>query len=224
MLKQDRYLEIIINLRDWFMSWITLALFIPACFALNIIPGPNNLLAMNNAQRFGFKYALIASLGRITAFGIMILLAATGLATVLYASKNVFLAVKIAGALYLFYIAYKLWCVKPEMIINPKNANRTLFQLSKQEFYLAAGNPKAILIFTAFLPQFINPSQSVAYQFMVLGFAFIILELLAIVVYALFGLYLSKWFAQPKMRQLFNRACASVIAIMGIGLLLDRKT
>ena len=74
-----------------------------------MIPGPNNLLSMANGQSYGFSYALLAGLGRIAAFVIMIFLAAIGLASILYASETIFLTIKLVGALYLFWVAYKLW-------------------------------------------------------------------------------------------------------------------
>jgi len=80
------------------MNLLTLALFVPACFALNMVPGPNNLLAMSNGQRFGFSVAIAAGLGRLGAFMLMISLAAMGLATILLASKTLFFIVKIVGA------------------------------------------------------------------------------------------------------------------------------
>lgn len=67
-----------------------LLLFIPACFALNMTPGPNNLLSMNNARCYGFQAAFVAGLGRILAFSGMIALAASGLAVVLYTSETLF--------------------------------------------------------------------------------------------------------------------------------------
>jgi len=57
-------------------------------------PGPNNLLAMNNGRNYGFNIAFLAGLGRIVAFVIMITLAASGLAAVLYASETLFLRLK----------------------------------------------------------------------------------------------------------------------------------
>jgi threonine/homoserine/homoserine lactone efflux protein len=88
---------------------------------------------------------------------------------------------------------------------------------------LAAGNPKAILIFTAFLPQFIDSSKNAGYQFFILGAVFLSLELLAISIYAIFGVYLRNWFSKPKMKQLFNRCCALFIGSIGISLLIDRE-
>lgn len=205
------------------MDFFILVLFIPACFALNMIPGPNNLLSLANAQRYGFKCAVGAGLGRIAAFVVMIFLAATGLATVLYASETIFLAIKIIGAFYLFWVAYQLWNSKVSKTEEQKQDNSSLYQLAKQEFLLAAGNPKAILIFTAFLPQFVDSNENTGYQFFILGAVFLFLELLAISIYAIFGVYLGNWFSKPNMKKLFNRCCAFFIASIGISLLIERK-
>ena len=205
------------------MEFFILFLFLPACFALNMIPGPNNLLSMANAQRYGFKYAVGAGLGRITAFVVMLFLTATGLATVLYASETIFLTIKVIGAFYLFWVAYKLWNSEVSEDEVKKQGNNNIYQLAKQEFLLAAGNPKAILIFTAFLPQFIDPTQKAGYQFFILGVAFLCLELFAISIYALFGVYLRNWFSKPNMKKLFNRCCAFFIGSIGLSLLIERE-
>ena len=200
-----------------------LLLFIPACFALNMTPGPNNLLSMNNARCFGFKSALFAGLGRIVAFSFMIALAGSGLAVVLYTSEAIFLAIKLSGALYLVWIAWNLWCSQASPL-GEVDSRKTSLGLAKQEFILAAGNPKAILIFTAFLPQFVDVTSSINQQFFILGVTFLLLELMAISLYALFGLYLRHWFSKPKMARRFNRACAGFLALSGVNLLVSRQT
>ncbi|MCG9579694.1 LysE family translocator [Vibrio tubiashii] len=199
-----------------------LLFFIPVCFALNMTPGPNNLLSMNNARCYGFKSAFIAGLGRIAAFSVMIALAASGLAVVLYASETLFLTIKIAGAAYLLWIAFNLWRSESNPIKEFSDAQSRL-GLAKQEFFLAAGNPKAILIFTAFLPQFVDVSANVKEQFFALGVTFLILEMAAISIYAIFGIYLRRWFTKPKMTQRFNRGCATFLAMSGASLLFSRQ-
>ena len=69
------------------MELSTLLLFIPACFALNLAPGPNNLLSINNAAYYGFARSCAGGLGRLLAFVIMIVLASFGLAVVLHYGK-----------------------------------------------------------------------------------------------------------------------------------------
>lgn len=199
-----------------------LLFFIPACFALNMTPGPNNLLPMNNARCYGFKSAFVAGLGRIAAFAVMIALAASGLAVVLYASQTLFLTIKIVGAAYLLWIAFNLWRSEASPISEIDNVKSRL-GLAKQEFLLAAGNPKAILIFTAFLPQFVDVSAKVNEQFLILGLMFLVLELGAISLYAIFGIYLRQWFTKPQMAKRFNRVCASFLALSGANLLISRQ-
>ncbi|OMH25844.1 LysE family translocator [Motiliproteus sp. MSK22-1] len=206
------------------MEMVVLALFIPACFALNMAPGPNNLIALSNAKRYGFRIAFFAGLGRLTAFALMIALAASGLAVVLHTSETLFLIIKIFGAAYLFWLAIQLWragAPADTELRAQQLANVPL--LMRQEFLLAAGNPKAILIFTAFLPQFISPTGNIELQFGILGGLFLILEWTAIACYALAGVYLASWFSHPRYRQRFNRGCAGLLASAGIGMLVSGK-
>ncbi|NWO56434.1 LysE family translocator [Chromohalobacter israelensis] len=205
------------------MSLTTILLFIPASFALNMAPGPNNLLSMANAKRYGVKVACCAGIGRLVAFVGMITLAATGLATVLHTSEKLFLAIKVVGGLYLLWLAFQLWTADPTDGGEDSSAGKGLLQLARQEFLLAAGNPKAILIFTAFLPQFVDPSGSIGLQFLILGALFLMLEWIAIGTYAVFGKVLRHWFSRPAMRQLFNRICAGFLGSAGVGLLLTRR-
>jgi len=199
-----------------------LLLFIPACFALNMTPGPNNLLSMNNARCYGFQAAFVAGLGRILAFSGMIALAASGLAVVLYTSETLFFLIKLFGAMYLLWIAFNLWRSQACPVADIER-NKNWFGLVKQEFALAAGNPKAILIFTAFLPQFVDVSANVNTQFFVLGSTFLVLEMLAISIYAAFGLYLRNWFSKPQMAKRFNKACSVFLALSGANLLVSRQ-
>ena len=206
------------------MELSTLLLFIPACFALNLAPGPNNLLSVSNATRYGFRAACGAGLGRLLAFVGMIALAASGLAVVLHASELLFYAIKVAGAIYLFWLAWQLWRAESMASAAGEEGGAAGFlRLARQEFLVAAGNPKAILIFTAFLPQFVDPARPVAPQFALLGALFLAFEMVAIAVYAAVGSKLRRWFAQPRGRRLFNRTCAGLLSGAGLGLLLARR-
>jgi threonine/homoserine/homoserine lactone efflux protein len=186
-------------------------------------PGPNNLLSINNATHYGFWASCIAGTGRLIAFAGMIALAAAGLAVVLEASELVFHGVKALGAAYLFYLSIKLWNAKTQTQETNQTETRNIASLAKQEFLIAAGNPKAILIFTAFLPQFINPTQDVAPQFALLGSLFLILEMIALAGYALIGLHLRRWINEPKGKRLFNRTCAVLLSGAASVLLATRR-
>lgn len=205
------------------MDASTLMLFIPACFALNMAPGPNNLLSVSNATRYGFRRSCLAGAGRLLAFAGMIALASAGLAAVLHTSELLFYGIKAIGALYLFYLAWQLWRAQPGGQAASAASAAGWWQLARQEFFVASGNPKAILIFTAFLPQFVDPAGPVGAQFFVLGVLFLLLELVALAAYAWMGARMQNWFAQPRGRKVFNRICAGLLAGAGMGLLLSRR-
>lgn len=205
------------------MNLATLALFLPACFALNMAPGPNNLLSISNATRYGYRTSCMAGTGRLLAFAMMIALASAGLAAVLQTSELVFYGIKAVGAAYLLYLALQLWRASPHAGAESPQAAAGLYALASQEFLVAAGNPKAILIFTAFLPQFVDPTADVTSQFAVLGGLFLLLEWTAIGIYACIGLHLRRWFAQPRGRRIFNRCCAGLLATAASVLLSARR-
>ncbi|PSS57837.1 LysE family translocator [Pseudomonas sp. BBP2017] len=207
------------------MDLSLLALFVPACFALNMAPGPNNLLSLNNASRYGLRIACVAGVGRLLAFAGMIMLAAMGLAVVLHTSEYLFLTIKLLGAAYLFYIAWQLWRAPVAAASVSAERQTGTLRLARQEFLVAAGNPKAILIFTAFLPQFVQVASPmpVSEQFAWLGGLFLVLEWLAIAIYAWLGAYLQRWFNQPGPRRLFNRVSATLLGCAGLGLLAARR-
>ena len=203
---------------------LDLWLFVPACFALNMAPGPNNLLAMNNASQQGARVAFVAGMGRQVAFALMMALAAVGLATVLYASVWVFTGIKLAGAAYLLYLAWQLWHANVSTLDATATAPRqTIAKLAQREFWLAMGNPKAILIFTAFLPQFVDTQQAIAPQFALLGVLFLLLEFVAIGLYALAGRYAAALMRSTVSRRRFNRGSALLLGAAGIGLLLAKR-
>ena len=205
------------------MDLATLSLFLPACFALNMAPGPNNLLSVSNATRYGYRRACVAGVGRLLAFAGMIALAAAGLAVVLQTSELLFYGIKIVGAGYLLYLAWQLWRANPaaeDAVAAPANG---LLALASQEFLVAAGNPKAILIFTAFLPQFVDPNRAITPQFMLLGVLFLLLEWIAISAYAWMGLHMRRWFAEPRGKRIFNRCCAGLLSAAASVLLMAKR-
>ena len=205
------------------MDLTTLALFLPACFALNMAPGPNNLLSVSNATRYGYRTACLAGIGRLLAFSGMIALASAGLAVVLQTSELLFYAIKIVGAAYLLYLAILLWRADPQMQEESITAKVGIWALARQEFLVATGNPKAILIFTAFLPQFVVPGQPITPQFALLGALFLALEWIAISLYAYMGLHMRRWFAEPRGKRIFNRCCAGLLSAAAAVLLMARR-
>ena len=160
-----------------------------------------------------------SAFGRLLAFAGMIALSSAGLAVVLQTSELLFYGIKILGAAYLFYLAYQRWRADPQREAETATNTVGLWALARQEFLLAAGNPKAILIFTAFLPQFVVPGQPITAQFALLGAMFLALEWVAISAYA----YMRRWFAEPRGKRIFNCCCAGLLSAAATVLLTARR-
>lgn len=201
------------------MTWQAWLVFAPACLLINLAPGPNNMLAMTNGLQVGLRGAVLAGAGRLAAFAVMILLAAVGLGAVLAASETAFQVVKWAGAAYLVYLGVQLWRRRDAVSTCARSAPAVrLGLLMRREFLVAIGNPKAILVFTAFFPQFLDPGQPAWGQFAVMGATFLAMEVLALTGYAFSGRQASQFGRSPRGRRLLNRISGS--ALIGAGLML----
>ncbi|HTH60021.1 MAG TPA: LysE family translocator [Paraburkholderia sp.] len=205
------------------MSVTAWLFFLPACFALNMAPGPNNLLSINVAARHGFLRAFVGGTGRLVSFAVMIALAAAGLAVVLRASEAVFFAIKLAGAAYLVWLAIQLWRSEGAPAGVALDGEASLARIARRECLVAAGNPKAILVFTAFLPQFVDVTKPMLAQFATLGASFLVLETVAIALYSLAGVFLGRWLTRASVRRWFNRCCGSFLGLIGVSFLLVRR-
>jgi threonine/homoserine/homoserine lactone efflux protein len=171
------------------VSVTQLAVFLPAATLVAISPGANNLLAMQHGMRFGVNEAVIALAGRLTGFAVMLALAAAGLAAVLMSSQAVFEVVRWAGVGYLAYLGTRSLvahaAADDDATDSPGSGGRAM--RARRELLTVAANPKALLLFTAFLPQFVDPTRPAAGQLLVLGPVYIALELIAATGWALIG-------------------------------------
>ncbi|MEO0939451.1 MAG: LysE family translocator [Pseudomonadota bacterium] len=197
---------------------MNLWLFIPACFALNLAFGPNNLLALTHGAQRGVGFAVIAGLGRLAAFVPMIALAGLGLGLLLSASAAVFTAVKVLGAAYLIWIGIRLLRTASSTAEAPPVP--PLAPALRREALVALGNPKAILIFAAFFPQFVQP-DAYASSYAVLGGLFLVLELGAIAVYAAAGRIAARAGRVPL--HWLSRASGAGMILFGMLMLLTRR-
>lgn len=201
-------------------------IFLPAAFALNIFPGPNNLLSLSNGARFGLSAAFWAGFGRLPAFAVMVALTALGLGALLATSETAFLVLKWAGALYLLYLGIGMMRASvpyPEQQHTQAGQRLSLKALLRQEFFVAASNPKAIAIFTAFLPQFIQPGEAVWSQLALMGAAFIVMEIAAMAIYAAGGWRLRGLARSRTGLKWINRSSGAALIVAAFALMLSRR-
>lgn len=211
------------------MSWDMWLVFVPATFLINLSPGPNNLLAMNNGVRFGFGAAVTGGVGRLVAFAGLIGLTVVGLGALLATSVTAFTMLKWVGAAYLVYLGVKLWRA-PVAGLGGTAAEtaapvgrRIGLVLARREFLIAASNPKAILVFTAFFPQFLDPAMPAWPQLLAMGAAFLALEVVALSLYAASGGGLGRFMTSARGRRMVNRISGTALIAAGLALAAARR-
>ena len=173
-----------------FVDWL---MFIPASILLSMTFGPNNLTSVVNGMRYGPAVAFKACTGRIIVFVAMLVLTASGLGILLATSQTAFEIIKWCGVVYLAFLGVRIFLSSSDESFLKSNGTKHvyagMFPLIKKEFMLAAANPKAILIMTAVLPQFIDMHGDYFQQFAIISVTFLCTEYLAAWIYGLAGHY-----------------------------------
>lgn len=194
-------------------------LFLPACFAMNLAFGPNNLLSVKVGSQYGMKAAVLSAGGRLIGFAILIVAAAIGMGALLMASKVIYEVVKWLGAIYLVWIGVKLLMAKADLELNEELSSKSSIKnLFRQEFLVAIGNPKAILIFTAFFPQFVH-AEGYWLSFTVEGMTFLALEVIAVIIYSFIGYQLTKFVKEHNGLHWINKFSGVMMLAFGIRLI-----
>ncbi|WP_341678465.1 LysE family transporter [Niveibacterium sp. SC-1] len=192
-----------------------------AALGLSLSPGPNSLLALTHGALHGRRMALHTVLGGSLGFLLIIALSMFGIGALLKASVAWLVALKWLGGAYLVWLGIQVWRSPPIQLATDAAVVAEVrgFSLFRQGFLAAATNPKGILFFAAFLPQFIDAQRSLAIQFLVIAATFVVLEFLTEFVLASLAQQIASWLA--RVGRAFNRACGAVF--VGLGLLLPLR-
>ena len=199
--------------------------FVAASAVLLVIPGPTILTVISYSMAHGRRanVALVAAvaLGDSTALVLSLL----GLGALLAASALWFTAVKWVGGLYLLFLGIRLL----RSGISPGElpaaaAPGSRWRLFANTYLVTALNPKGIVFFVAFLPQFLNPASPVTRQLWVLAASFVVMATLNAALYALFAASASRVLASPRAQRRFKLAGGSLLSAAGVWALLARRS
>jgi threonine/homoserine/homoserine lactone efflux protein len=194
--------------------WIT---FVAASIVLLIIPGPTILTVISYSISHGYKakipLILAVALGDSTALALSLL----GLGALLAESAFWFQAIKWAGGLYLIFLGIKLLMagVKPPSISRNEEGAPS-WKLFVNTYFVTALNPKGIIFFVAFLPQFITANTEVTAQLWLLATTFVVLATLNATLYAAFAGRAQHALSSPKTQRVFNICGGSLLSTAGI--------
>ena len=200
-------------------------LYITTIFIASIIPGPSMLLALTLGMRHGAQRTIIAALGNVSASLIQASISIAGLGAILLASESLFLAIKWLGAGYLIFIGLLIFKSKGSKLRsdqqNSSDSLTPLYKLFKQAFMVAAGNPKAIIFFSALFPQFINPEVAHGFQAIILLGTLAVIAFICFMVYAISGEKIVSFFTAEQFKKRINRIIGGTFIGAGIGLVLS---
>ncbi|TFF42539.1 LysE family translocator [Pseudomonas sp. RIT623] len=203
------------------MALDTWLIYLLASIGLSLTPGPNSLLALTHGALYGARRTLFTILGGVFGFSALIALTMFGLSALLQASASLLSVLKWLGGAYLLWLGIQLWRSPALHLEQPQgNARLNNAGLFRQGCLSAMANPKVLLFYGAFLPQFIDPQRGLLMQFVVMAATFASVECLVEYLLARLAFRIRPWLA--KGGRGFNRCCGGLFAVIGVALPLGR--
>lgn len=196
-------------------NWL---LYGAAALGLSLTPGPNGLLALTHGALFGVRRTTATILGGTTGFLVVIAMSMFGIGALLAASTSLLIILKWLGGAYLVFLGIQVWR-SPAIAVSRLEIAAGAGQLYRAGLFSALSNPKGILFFVAFLPQFIEPERSLATQFVIMAATFLVIEFFYELIVATLADRITPWLA--RVGKNFNRTFGAVF--MAIGVLLPLR-
>ncbi|MEX0291232.1 MAG: LysE family translocator [Flavobacteriaceae bacterium] len=152
------------------MNYEILLAFTLASAALALSPGPDNLFVLTQSMAHGKKNGLATTAGLVAGCLVHTALLAFGVSAIIAENDSIFFYIKLFGAIYLFYLAFKVLMKGSSIELSDAASGNSLSQLFRQGFIMNVLNPKVTIFFLAFFPGFLFSQQlSHVLQFFVLG-------------------------------------------------------
>ncbi|WZL89706.1 LysE family translocator [Salinimicrobium sp. 3283s] len=193
--------------------------FLAAAVLLTLSPGPDIIYVLVQGMTNGKKHGIVTALGLVSGIIVHTSLVAFGISAIIKQSENLFLMIRLLGAAYLFYLAWKVYKSDSTITVKAPAAEqkKELAALFKRGFLMNVLNPKVAIFFLAFFPGFLwDPQGNTVYQFYVLGFLFMLQAFLIFAAVAILAgkisVYLQK---HPASGQIFK--WVQVVVFVGIG-------
>jgi homoserine/homoserine lactone efflux protein len=207
----DEAVRSVISLQTWALFCVTETVL---CFT----PGPAVLLVVSLALTRGTRAGLAASLGILAANALYFLLSATGLGAVLLASAELFFLIKWLGAAYLLWIGLRMLLARAQPLTAGDTPSRRPVAPLRHGLITQGANPKALVFFTALLPQFVDSGRAIAPQIAILGISSILIEFTVLALYVAVCQRARGVMHRPGFATALNRAGGVLLIGAGAGL------
>lgn len=194
-----------------FQSWI---LYTLAAIGLSLTPGPNGLLALTHGALYGARRTIATILGGSLGFTFVIALSMFGIGALLAASVGLLVVLKWLGGAYLVWLGIQVWRSPSIAVSREKVGSGSPGLLFRAGLLSAVSNPKGILFFVAFLPQFVDPARSLVVQFAIMATTFVVIEFFYELMVAALADRVQPWLA--RVGKNFNRVFGGVFVAIGV--------
>jgi threonine/homoserine/homoserine lactone efflux protein len=201
------------------MNWHLFTAFLLITLVLILVPGPIVTLVIATSASKGVRAGLLTVAGTTAGNAVLLAMIAGGLSFILAHALYWFDILRLGGAAYLVWLGIQAW----------RRAGGGASRLPRDHVHLGRGflvalsNPKTIAFFTAFLPQFVDPSLPVARQLVVMCTVSALLAALSDSTWAILAGLGRAWLMQPARGRLIGRLCGLVLIGGGIWLSLSRR-
>ena len=203
------------------MALHTWLLLLAAAVGLSLTPGPNGLLALSHGALHGHRKTLLTVSGGVLGFVFLIALSMVGIGALLNASVDALVVLKLVGGAYLVWLGIQLWRAPAIRLENDVSRAETRGdQMFRKGFLTAVSNPKALLFYGAFLPQFLDSRHDLLIQFIVIATSFMAVEFVVEYLLALLAHRIRPLL--ERAGKAFNRVCGGVFVAIGIALPMTR--
>lgn len=196
--------------------------YVAACIIIVIVPGPTVTLIIANSLRHGTRAGFLNIAGTQLGFAIMIAVVLAGLASLIAAMGWWFDWLRFAGAAYLVWLGIKLLRSSGASLVSTQYAEPPRGGFFLQGFLVAISNPKALLLFGALFPQFIDASGNYVRQVLLLGLTVMAIAFISDGAYAVLAGRAAAMLSQGRAR-LIGRASGLCLVGGGVWLALARS-
>ncbi len=208
----------------------TLLAFLGTAALVIVTPGPDTATTIRNALRHGRRGAFLTPLGTGSAILVHATVAALGLSALLRTTAGLYTVVRLCGAAYLIFLGIQAIrsARQPDAIAHGAvAAEKPAIIVSGapywQGFLSAILNPKLVVFFATFLPQFIAPGQAVLPHMLFLGIVFDSMVILWLIGYGLCVTIMHRFFASPAVRRRMERLTGVVLIALGARIALEKS-
>jgi len=200
------------------------ASFLLAITLLTVSPGADTLLVLRRATLGGWRAGVVASFGICCGLFVHALLSALGVALLIKSSEVAFLALKFAGSLYLILLGLQalIAALRQRSLQLGNLQAKNLVQSFQQGFLNNLLNPKTLVFYLAFLPQFVNPAFSALLQSLMMAGLHFLIAMLWQSALAIAVNQVRKWLIRPLTLRIIDGLTGVMFLLLGLSLALTK--